>query len=81
MIPSAKLITIVRSIPSLYESNFGYFYNVTKEFENAKTLANFYSNPEKYFDPAKYDSKSMFSRNSMAFDLGWFEKIEQIILK
>ena len=71
MIADSKLITIVRSIPSLYESNFGYFYHRTKEFEQAKTLENFYTEPTKYFNLAKYDSRSMFARNAMAYDLGY----------
>ena len=70
VIPGAKLITIVRSIPSLYESNFGYFFHRTKEFEKAETLENFYSDPKKYFDVSNYDSRSMFARNAMAHDLG-----------
>ena len=72
MILGAKLITIVRSIPSLYESNFGYFFHRTKEFEKAETLENFYSDPKKYFDVFNYDSRSMFARNAMAHDLGRF---------
>ena len=71
VIADSKLITIVRSIPSLYESNFGYFYHRTKEFEQAKTLENFYTEPTKYFNLAKYDSRSMFARNAMAYDLGY----------
>ena len=71
VIDDSKLITIVRSIPFLYESNFGYFFHRTKEFEQAKTLENFYAEPRKYFNLAKYDSRSMFARNAMAYDLGY----------
>ena len=71
VIPGAKLITIVRSIPSLYESSFGYFLNEVREYKEAKTIESFYSDPKKWFNPSKRNGMSQFAHNHLAFDLGY----------
>ena len=75
MIPGSKLITIVRSISSLYESSFGYFINEVSEYKAAKTIESFYSDPQKWYNPSRRDSYSQFAHNHLAFDLGYSTEI------
>ena len=49
VIPGAKLITIVRSVPSLYESSYGYFKNEVREYKNSPSLEDFYANPRAFY--------------------------------
>ena len=82
MIPGSKLITIVRSIPSLYESSFGYFINEVSEYKAAKTIESFYSDPEKWYpskwyNPSRRASYSQFAHNHLAFDLGYSTEITE----
>ena len=70
-IPGAKLITTVRSIPTLYESTFGYYFAYVKEYIKAQTLNNFFSNPKDYFHPAEANKLSQYARNTMTHDLGY----------
>ena len=76
-IPGAKLITIVRSIPSLYESSFGYFLNEVKEYKAAKTINSFYSDTKKWYNPSQRNGNSQFAHNHLAFDLGYPTEITQ----
>ena len=84
MIPGSKLITIVRSIPSLYESSFGYFLNECREYKAAKTIDSFYSDPNKWYNKSRRNANSQFAHNHLAFDLGYSteatedEEIERI---
>ena len=84
MIPGSKLITIVRSIPSLYESSFGYFLNECREYKAAKTIDSFYSDPKKWYNKSRRNANSQFAHNHLAFDLGYSteatedEEIERI---
>ena len=71
MIPDSKLITIVRSIPSLYESSFGYFLNECREYKAAKTIDSFYSDPKKWYNKSRRNANSQFAHNHLAFDLGY----------
>ena len=71
MIPGSKLITIVRSIPSLYESSFGYFLNECREYKAAKTIDSFYSDPKKWYNKSRRNANSQFAHNHLAFDLGY----------
>ena len=77
MIPGSKLITIVRSIPSLYESSFGYFINQVSEYKAAKTIESFYSDPQKWYNPSRRDLSSQFAHNHLAFDLGYSTEITE----
>jgi len=77
VIPGSKLITIVRSIPSLYESSFGYFINGVSEYKAAKTIESFYSDPEKWYNSSKRDVMSQFAHNHLAFDLGYPTEITE----
>ena len=84
MIPGSKLITIVRSIPSLYESSFEYFLNECREYKAAKTIDSFYSDPNKWYNKSRRNANSQFAHNHLAFDLGYSteatedEEIERI---
>ncbi|CBY30723.1 unnamed protein product [Oikopleura dioica] len=82
----AKKITILRDIPSLYESSFGYMKDLSKPYKKAGSIEKFYENPMKYYnkkDPAGQSGNDVFARNHVAFDLGlpWTEsdKIEESI--
>merc|ERR1711990_1092145 len=82
VIPGSKLITIVRSIPSLYESSFGYFINEVSEYKAAKTIESFYSDPQKWYpskwyNPSRRASYSQFAHNHPAFDLGYSTEITE----
>ena len=71
--PTAKRITILRDIPSLYESSFGYFRAFSRPYKNAESLENFFASPAKFFNSAEPYGKGgndIFARNHMAFDLG-----------
>ena len=61
----------MRSIPSLYESSFGYFLNEVREYKEAKTIETFYSDPKKWFNPSRRNGMSQFAHNHLAFDLGY----------
>lgn len=77
MIPDAKKITIIRSIPSLYESSFGYFNNQVSAFKKAKTYENFAKTPEKFYDKGKNNNGwELFAKNHMAFDMGFDNTID-----
>merc|ERR1711892_69444 len=84
IIPGAKLITIVRSVPSLYESSFGYFKNEVREYKQAPSLESFYAGPETYYSVKSQNHASHFAHNHLAFDLGYNhensepEHVEQI---
>ena len=80
-IPGAKLITTVRSIPTLYESTFGYYFAYVKEYSKAQTLAKFFSNPKEYFHPAKANQMSQYARNTMTHDLGYPEESRDLELR
>ena len=80
-IPGAKLITIVRSIPTLYESTFGYYFAYVKEYIKAQTLNNFFSNPKDYFHPAEANKLSQYARNTMTHDLGYPEESRDLELR
>ena len=80
--PEAKKITILRDIPSLYESSFGYMKATSKPYIKAGTIEKFYENPMKFYndkDPAGLltypPGADVFARNHVAFDLGlpWTE--------
>ena len=75
MIPGSKLITIVRSIPSLYESSFGYFRNEVREYKAAKTIDSFYADPKKWYNPSRRNANAQFAHNHLAFDLGYSTEI------
>merc|ERR1711990_236781 len=77
VIPGAKLITIVRSIPSLYESSFGYFLNEVREYKAAKTIDSFYSDPKKWYNPSRRNALSQFAHNHLAFDLGYSTEVTE----
>ena len=77
MIPGSKLITIVRSIPSLYESSFGYFINGVSEYKAAQTIESFYSDPKKWYNSSRRDVMSQFAHNHLAFDLGYPTEITE----
>ncbi|CBY30508.1 unnamed protein product [Oikopleura dioica] len=85
--PNAKRITILRDIPSLYESSFSYFRGFSRPYRNAKSLEIFFASPKRFFNSAEpYGNKGndIFARNHMAFDLGmpWLsENNEENILK
>lgn len=77
VIPDAKKITIIRSIPSLYESSFGYFNNQVSAFKKAKTYENFAKTPEKFYDKGKNNNGwELFAKNHMAFDMGFDNTID-----
>ena len=84
--PGAKRITILRDIPSLYESSFGYMKDLSRAYRKAGSIERFYENPMKFYnadDPAGKDGNEVFARNHVAFDLGlpWTkeDKIEESI--
>jgi hypothetical protein len=84
--PEAKRITILRDIPSLYESSFGYMKDLSRAYKKAGSIERFYENPMKFYNeenPAGKDGNDVFSRNHVAFDLGlqWTkeDKIEESI--
>ena len=77
VIPGSKLITIVRSIPSLYESSFGYFLNEVREYKAAKTIDSFYSDPKKWYNPSRRNALSQFAHNHLAFDLGYSTEVTE----
>ncbi|CAG5103576.1 Oidioi.mRNA.OKI2018_I69.chr1.g834.t1.cds [Oikopleura dioica] len=85
--PEAKRITILRDIPSLYESSFGYFRSITTPYRKAQSLEAFYSSPERFWnadEPYGNKGNDVFARNHMAFDLGmpWLsENNEENILQ
>ena len=73
LIPGAKLITIVRSIPSLYESSFGYFGNVVDAYKRASNLTEFYNEPSAFYNSnqSSRHHNHHFAHNHLAFDLGY----------
>ena len=71
LIPGAKLVTIVRSIPSLYESSFGYFGTVVDAYKRADNLETFYAKPNAYYRQSKNSKNSHFAHNHLTFDLGY----------
>ena len=84
--PEAKRITILRDIPSLYESSFGYMKDLSRAYKKAGSIERFFENPMKFYNeenPAGTDGNDVFSRNHVAFDLSlqWTkeEKIEESI--
>ena len=84
--PGAKRITILRDIPSLYESSFGYMKDLSAPYRKAGSIERFYENPMKFYnadDPVGEKGNDVFARNHVAFDLGlpWNEtdKIEESI--
>ena len=84
--PGAKKITILRDIPSLYESSFGYMKMTSAPYKKAGSIEKFYENPMNFYNPknpAGPDGADVFARNHVAFDLGlpWTrkEKIEESI--
>ena len=62
-IPDAFTFTILRSVPSLYESTFEYFKTSTKAFENAGNIDTFYSKPEEFYSPGSHYNE--YTRNHM----------------
>ena len=80
-IPGAKLITTVRSIPTLYESTFGYYFAYVKEYVKAKTLDTFFSNPKDYFHSSEVNNLSQYARNTMTHDLGYPEESRDLKLR
>ena len=62
-IPDAFTFTILRSVPSLYESTFEYFKTSTKAFKNAENIDTFYSNPEQFYSPGSHYNE--YTRNHM----------------
>ncbi|CAG5091176.1 Oidioi.mRNA.OKI2018_I69.PAR.g12901.t1.cds [Oikopleura dioica] len=68
-IPDAFTFTILRSVPSLYESTFEYFKTSTKAFKNAGNIDAFYSNPKEFYAPGSHYNE--YTRNHMAHDLGF----------
>ena len=80
-IPGAKLITTVRSIPTLYESTFGYYFAYVKEYIKAQTLNNFFSNPKDYFHPTEANKLSQYARNTMTHDLGYPDESRDLELR
>ena len=77
--PGAKRITILRDIPSLYESSFGYMKDLSRPYKKAGSIERFYENPMKFYnadDPAGKGGNDVFARNHVAFDLGlpWTEE-------
>ena len=84
--PGAKKITILRDIPPLYESSFGYMKMTSAPYKKAGTIEKFYENPMNFYNPknpAGPEGADVFARNHVAFDLGlpWTkkEKIEESI--
>jgi len=73
-------MTILRSIPSLYESSFGYFKNEVKEYKNAPSLTEFYSNPNLFYILNNRNANSHFAHNHIAFDLGYSTEINNLTL-
>jgi len=68
-IPDAFTFTILRSIPSLYESTFEYFKTSTKAFKSSKNIDEFYSSPEDFYSPGSHYNE--YTKNHMAHDLGF----------
>ena len=62
-IPDAFTFTILRSIPSLYESTFEYFKTSTKAFKIAQNIDEFYSNAEDFYSPGSHYNE--YTRNHM----------------
>ena len=73
-------MTILRSTPSLYESSFGYFKNEVKEYKNAPSLTEFYSNPNLFYILNNRNANSHFAHNHIAFDLGYSTEINNLTL-
>ena len=78
-IPNAFTFTILRSIPSLYESTFEYFKTSTKAFKTAKTIDEFYSSPEDFYSPGSHYNE--YTKNHMGkgsfFNLYFVKKYEK----
>ena len=77
--PKAKKITIIRDIPSLYESSFGYMKATSAPYKKAGAIEKFYENPMSFYNeknPAGPEGADVFARNHVAFDLGlpWTDK-------
>ena len=71
------MVTIIRSIPSLYESTFGYMNNEVAAFKKASNFHAFASAPDKFYDSNKNrDGWEHFAKSHMAFDLGFDNKID-----
>ena len=71
------MVTIIRSIPSLYESTFGYMNTQVAAFGRASYFRAFAAAPEKYYDENKNGNGwEHFAKNHLAFDLGFDNKID-----
>ena len=70
LVPGAKLITIVRSIPSLYESTFDYFGTIVDAYKRASNLETFYAAPNSFYRKSS-DKTHHFAHNHLTFDLGY----------
>ncbi|CAG5079261.1 Oidioi.mRNA.OKI2018_I69.PAR.g9210.t1.cds [Oikopleura dioica] len=80
--PGAKRITILRDIPSLYESSFGYMKDTSAPYRKAGNIETFYANPDAFYNhqnPVGPHGNDVFARNHLAFDLGLeWTKLEKI---
>ena len=74
MIPGGKRISIVRSIPSLYESTFNYI--PTETFKKAHTFHAFAMSPADFYDYNSTKDYQHFAKNHLAFDFGFDNKID-----
>ena len=71
------MVTIIRSIPSLYEFTFGYMIIQVAAFEHASYFRAFATAPEKFYDENKNGNGwEHFAKNHLAFDLGFDNKID-----
>ena len=75
----------MRSIPSLYESSYGYFKNEIREYKISPSLEAFYAEPTKYYNLKGLNHNSHFAHNHLTFDLGYNhendepEHVDQIV--
>jgi len=74
LIPGGKRISIVRSIPSLYESTFNYI--PTETFKKAHTFHDFAMSPGDFYDYNSTKDYQHFAKNHLAFDFGFDNKID-----
>jgi len=72
--PESKFVTILRSIPSLYESSFSYFKSETAPYRDAQNMTAFFNDPRKFIDSKDQvgpNGGRVFARNHMTYDLGF----------
>ena len=73
------MVTIIRSIPSLYQSTFEYMTSQVAAFKNAANFTEFAAAPQKYYKSAQNgNGREHFAKNHMAFDLGFDNKIDDM---